>query len=97
MNVFQLIRVWAEAKGIYANSTQEKQFLKYTEECGELANAILKNNKEEIIDAIGDCVVVLTSIAHMNNMKIEDCIESAYNVIAKRKGTMVNGAFVKEK
>ena len=29
-------------------------------------------------------------------LKIEDCIQSAYDVISKRKGAMVNGAFVKE-
>ena len=41
-------------------------------------------------------VVVLTSIAKFEDMLIEDCISSAYNVIAKRTGKMVNGTFVKD-
>jgi len=95
-NNFELIRQWADNKGIYLNSTSEKQFLKLSEEVGELANGLLKNNEAEIIDAIGDCVVVLTNIAALKGLKIEDCIQSAYDVISKRKGAMVNGAFVKE-
>ena len=95
-NNFELIRQWADNKGIFLNSTSEKQFLKLSEEVGELANSLLKNNEAEIIDAIGDCVVVLTNIAALKGLKIEDCIQSAYDVISKRKGAMVNGAFVKE-
>ena len=41
-------------------------------------------------------VVVLTNLAHLAGMKIEDCIESAYNEIKDRKGSMSNGTFVKE-
>jgi NTP pyrophosphatase (non-canonical NTP hydrolase) len=33
---------------------------------------ILKNNKEDIIDAIGDSVVVLTNLAHLVGTDIED-------------------------
>jgi len=29
-------------------------------------------------------------------LDIEDCIESAYDVISKRKGKMINGTFVKD-
>ena len=59
--------------------------------------AIINNDNDEIIDAIGDCVVVLTSIAYFNNIPIEECINSAYNVISKRNGKMVNGSFIKNK
>ena len=48
-----------------------------------------------IIDAIGDMVVVLTNLAHLNNVNIETCIASAYNEIKNRKGKMINGTFVK--
>ena len=50
------------------------------EEAGELAKALLKQDKPEIIDAIGDIVVVLTNLAHLQGFEIEDCIDSAYNV-----------------
>ena len=66
------------------------------EEAGELAKALLNNDKAEIVDAIGDITVVLTNLAELEGLKIEDCIDTAYNVIARRKGKMINGTFVKE-
>jgi NTP pyrophosphatase (non-canonical NTP hydrolase) len=70
---------------------------KLIEEAGELAKALLKNDKSEIIDAIGDMIVVLTNLAKLENLLIEDCVLSAYDVIKNRKGKMENGTFVKEK
>lgn len=96
-NEFQPIRNWAADKGIYAKGDIKTQYLKLMEEAGELAEAIIKGDDDEIQDAVGDMVVVLTSIAHFNYTPIEDCINSAYNVISKRKGKMVNGSFVKNK
>ena len=55
------------------------------------------NDKLEIKDAIGDLVVVLTNLAHLEDFTIEDCIGSAYEEIACRKGKMINGTFVKAK
>jgi hypothetical protein len=40
-------------------------------------------------------IVVLTNLATLEDMKIEDCIDYAYNEISKRKGKMINGTFVK--
>ena len=94
-NEFETIRQWANNKGIYTKGDIKTQYVKLQEEAGELAKAIINNNNEEIIDAIGDCVVVLTSIAYFNNCKIEECINSAYHVINKRKGVMKNGSFIK--
>lgn len=96
INEFDPIRIWATEKGITDFSTREKQFLKLQEEVGELAKAILTNNREEVIDAIGDCVVVLTNIATFSNITIEECVNSAYKIINNRNGKMHNGAFVKE-
>lgn len=96
-NEFQSIRDWAKNKGIYEKGDVKTQFIKLQEESGELAKAILKNDKDEFIDAIGDCVVVLTNLAELNRVKIEDCINSAYNIIKNRIGKMENGTFVKEK
>jgi hypothetical protein len=36
------------------------------------------------------------TLAKLQGHKIEDCINSSYEVIAKRRGQMVNGTFVKE-
>lgn len=95
-NEFSSIRDWAQTRGIYDKGDSKTQMVKLVEEMGELSQAILKSNDEELKDAVGDCVVVLTNLAHLNGMKIEDCINSAYNEIANRKGEMVNGTFVKE-
>ena len=95
-NVFDDIRSWATDKGIYDKGDARTQYLKLMEESGELAEALLKNDKAEIQDAIGDMIVVLTSIAKFEGMFVEDCIKSAYDVIAKRTGKMVNGTFVKD-
>jgi NTP pyrophosphatase (non-canonical NTP hydrolase) len=95
-NVYDLIRQWADARGIYKSGDTKTQYVKLLEESGELARAILKNDKPEFIDAIGDMVVVLTNLAALEGLKIEDCVTSAYSVIASRKGEMINGTFVKE-
>lgn len=95
-NIYSNIRHWAADKGIYTSGDSKTQYVKLMEEAGELAQAILKQNKAEIKDAIGDMIVVLTNLAHLEHMKVEDCIESAYNVIKNRSGKMVNGTFVKE-
>lgn len=95
-NVYDLIRKWADERGIYKTGDSKTQFVKLQEETGELARAILKNDRNELIDAIGDAVVVLTNLAALEGLKIEDCVTSAYEVIASRKGKMINGTFVKE-
>lgn len=95
-NEFNKIRNWAAERGIYAKGDPKTQYVKLIEETGELAKAILKNNDEEFIDAIGDCVIVLTNLAALKGYKIEDCINISYQVISKRKGDMYNGTFVKK-
>jgi len=92
---FELIRQWAHTRGIYDKGDSKTQYVKLMEESGELAKALLNKDKPEIIDAIGDMVVVLTNLAALENVTIEDCIDSAYKEISNRKGEMVNGTFVK--
>ena len=93
--VFNKIRSWAKERGITDKGDIKTQYVKLQEETGELAQAILKNNKEDIIDAIGDAVVVLTNLATLAGVNIEHCINSAYGEISNRTGSMVNGTFVK--
>jgi NTP pyrophosphatase (non-canonical NTP hydrolase) len=95
-NRFQLIRDWAGERGLYTKGDKKTQFCKLMEEAGELGRAILKEDQPEIVDAIGDMVVVLTNMAHLSGTTIEKCIDTAYNVISKRTGRMVNGTFVKD-
>jgi len=93
---FDLIREWAATRGLYDKGNSHTQYVKLQEEAGELAKALLKNDKPEIIDAIGDIVVVLTNLAYLEGYDIEYCIDEAYKVIAARTGKMINGTFVKD-
>jgi len=96
MSQFELIREWARERGLYDGGDPKTQALKLAEEVGETCRAILKQDKAEIIDGIGDCVVVLTNLAELNNVLIEDCIDAAYDEIKDRKGKMVNGTYKKD-
>ena len=93
---FDLIRDWAATRGLYDEGDSHTQYVKLQEECGELAKALLQDDKPEIVDAIGDIVVVLTNLAHLQGYDIEHCIDEAYKVIATRTGKMINGTFVKD-
>mgnify|MGYP001159451251 FL=1 len=94
--IFDLIRNWAATRKIYEKGNSHTQYVKLQEEAGELAKALLSNDKAEIKDAIGDITVVLTNLAYLEGFLIEDCIETAYSEIATRRGKMINGTFVKE-
>ena len=95
-NRFDLIRLWADQRGLYDKGDTKTQYLKLMEEAGELGRAILKNDQDEFVDAIGDMVVVLTNLAELGDTSIEYCTDEAYKVISKRTGKMVNGTFVKD-
>lgn len=96
VNVYDLIRDWAEERGIYSKGDSKTQYVKLMEEAGELAKALLTEDQPEIIDAIGDMMVVLTNLAKMEGLLVEDCVTSAYDVIKNRKGKMINGTYVKQ-
>ena len=93
---FDLIRSWANNRGLYDGGDPKTQALKLTEEVGETCRAILKEDANAIIDGIGDCVVVLTNLAELIGTPIEECIDQAYNEIKDRTGKMDNGTFKKD-
>ena len=92
----QLVIKWADDKGIFEKGTTMAQAEKTNEEVLELMSAIDEDDKLEIKDALGDILVTIIIQAEMQGLSLEDCLLSAYNVITKRKGTMVDGKFVKE-
>jgi NTP pyrophosphatase (non-canonical NTP hydrolase) len=93
---FDLIREWALERGLYDKGDPKTQALKLVEEVGETCRAILKGDHEDVVDGIGDCVVVLTNLAELMDHPIEDCIDAAYYEIKNRTGKMVNGTFKKD-
>jgi len=93
----QLIADWATDRGIYQHSTPQAQLFKAMSEMGELADAEVKDEQDEKVDAVGDIIVCLINYSRMSGFTIDVALESAYNEIKHRKGYMVpGGAFVKE-
>jgi NTP pyrophosphatase (non-canonical NTP hydrolase) len=104
---------WAKDKGILDKATPMAQCFKTIEEVDELFEALtaqekgldefvnskgnLVNTREEIQDAFGDILVTITVGAELQGLDIEDCLQSAYNVIKNRTGKMENGQFIRDK
>lgn len=91
-----LVIAWAAQKGILENGTPRAQAMKTWEETDELITAIENDDRAEVIDALGDILVTIIIQAEMQGLKLTECLESAYNVISKRTGKMVDGQFVKD-
>lgn len=88
---------WAEARRIIPNSTPHMQLLKAVSEMGELADATIKGNTEDIMDAIGDVMVCLIVYCALKDINLVDCMNLAYDTIKNRRGILnANGVFVKE-
>ena len=87
---------WADDKSLIDKEKSTKQMLKVMEEVGETASALAKDNKEELIDGIGDVFVTLIILAAQNGLNPKDCLNSAWNEIKNRTGKTVNGVFIKD-
>lgn len=87
---------WAKERGLINEENAPKQFIKLTEEVGELASALLKKDPYETIDAIGDINIVLIILCEQLGLDYDECLESAYNEIKDRKGKLVDGSFIKD-
>lgn len=90
------VLAWAEDRNILEGSTPKDQFIKAMSEFGELADALAKNNKDEVMDAVGDHLVCLINMCGILQIDIAECLQQAYDQIKDRKGVMFNGVFVKE-
>jgi|TARA_R110000744_G_scaffold224996_3_gene343469 uncharacterized protein YabN with tetrapyrrole methylase and pyrophosphatase domain len=89
-----LISMWHRDRNLIAGATDKDQFCKLIQECGELSDNICK--KQDVRDDIGDIIVVLINIAVRNDITIEECLRVAYDDIKDRRGTMVDGVFLKD-
>jgi phosphoribosyl-ATP pyrophosphohydrolase len=87
---------WANDKNLITKNNSMKQYAKVLEETQEILVALNNDNKDELIDAIGDTLVTLIILSKQNNLNIVDCLHSAYNVIKDRTGKTVNGTFIKD-
>ena len=88
---------WSEARKIIPNSTPTAQLLKAFSEMGELADATAKNNREEVIDAVGDVMVCLVNYCALQDIDLVKCMYVSYDQIKHRTGTMLpSGVFLKD-
>ncbi len=93
----QAVVGWARARQIIQNGTATSQLLKAIAEMGELADAFNKGDRVGIVDGLGDVLVCLINFAEIERLSLVECLESAYNEIKDRRGTLMpNGVFVKE-
>ena len=92
----QRVLKWSNDKNIIGGSSLLAQYAKGQSEMGELADAILKGNKDEFEDAMGDALVVLINLCAIANTSIGTCLDRAWEQIKDRKGVMFQGTFVKE-
>lgn len=90
------IFVWGFNRGLINSFNTNKQALKMVSEVGELCDALAKEDKEKIIDGIGDSLVTIIILCHQLGLSPTECLESAYNEIKDRKGKNVNGTFIKD-
>lgn len=92
--LIKLVEEWSENKNLH-EADPSKQFLKVTEEVGEVAAALARGDQDMLKDGIGDVVVTLIILAQQNDMSLEECLSQAYSEIAGRTGEMIDGVFVK--
>jgi len=63
---------WAQEKGLIFPENSGKQFLKFIEETGEVAKAILTNDIKNLELEIGDVLVTLTILAAMKDLSLSE-------------------------
>lgn len=103
VELIRLVNQW----GVDRNITKEggvsalKQVSKLLEEAGETVSALADESEgidatNDLRDAYGDMLVCIIQAVRLSGMTIQECLSAAYEEIKDRKGTMVNGKFVKE-
>jgi NTP pyrophosphatase (non-canonical NTP hydrolase) len=90
------VRYWGFERGITINSDSKTQYLKLVEEVGELGAAIARGRRDDLLDALGDILVVAIMIADIEDTSLEETLEIAWAEIKDRKGYLrSDGIFVK--
>ncbi len=95
--------IWAKEKGI---NDPNKQYLKFLEEIGELAKAVLQNNEAEIKDGIGDVCITMIILfnqtehdtirqKHLKHKELDTKLITLYDVVGDVQHNNVNSyAFI---
>ncbi|MBB1080259.1 DNA-binding protein [Limosilactobacillus sp. STM2_1] len=95
--LFQKIIAWARERKI-DQADPRVEFMKMTEELGELSGAYNKENRAKLIDSIGDLQIALLIFCKLVGVDHYQAMTSAYHEIAQRTGmTTDDGVFIKKK
>ena len=90
------VEQWSIDKDLHRGNSFT-QYAKSSEEMGEVAAALCRNDTDELSDGIGDVVVTLVILSQQNGVTLYECLEQAYGEIKDRKGVMSkDGSFIKE-
>lgn len=92
----QAVKLWASNRDLLDPSNCNRQFLKVTEEVGELAGAIARQDMVEAEDALGDTLVTLIILAEQLGLDPVTSLAMAYATISRRTGKTVDGVFIKD-
>lgn len=94
---YQIVE-WSLARGITIENgaTIKAQATKLIEEAKEIIEACDEGDMDKLIDAMGDCDVVLNQINRLSGIPRLEALERAYNEIKDRTGVMRCGVFVKQ-
>lgn len=95
--LIDMVGSWAVNKGLVSESNSTRQMLKVMEEVGEVAGALAKNNRDDLVDAIGDSFVTLIILCKQMSIDPDYALGVAYDVIKNRTGKTENGVFIKDK
>lgn len=95
-SLIKQVEQWSIDKGLDKGNSFT-QYAKSSEEMGEVAAALCRNDIDELRDGIGDVIVTLVILAQQNNMSLYECLEQAYGEIKDRTGVMSkDGSFIKQ-
>jgi NTP pyrophosphatase (non-canonical NTP hydrolase) len=92
----KILETWARPKGLLKPENYQAQSMKVVEELGETFGAILKGNKGDVVDGIGDIFVTLIILAEQLDVHPTTCLAWAWEEIKNRTGKMVDGVFIKD-
>lgn len=103
---------WGYARGLHDTKDLKPQMTKLTEELGEIAAGVARDDHAQIIDGVGDLLVVLINFgavfAHaseptdtedrnrLENNFLETCLSHAWEQIKDRQGHTRDGVFIKD-
>ena len=79
----QNIYKWSNDKNMFTNSTATAQWYKCVSELGELADAIVKDDADGQVDAIGDIAVCAANVAYCCGFNAAHVAKSIDNVISE--------------